>query len=350
MGTRSGGLRGSRVSPASGRSRPPRSATGRAHSAVAYGKSDVAPSPGHSSTSPSTSKPLARSSPIQRPWLRAKLTDSSSDHSRRWRPRSGRTSSFVAARSSSGMQSIRRVALIRKISRPPGRRSRLASGTQANGIGPDRGAVLRDREVEARVRERHGLGVAVDQRERQPVLGLEPAGRRELRLGVVDARPVARRDGRARPTRRRSRSRARSCRDRRGRPAAVGARARGCPRSPTSRRPARAASSRSPLATYSPAQRSQAARFRRTCRAGRRPARLGSPARGRGLGHQASRVAASFFGADRRHASRSRLVSRASSTRARSAVTQPNRPDVGRRRERRRDRARRARPASRGSP
>ena len=56
----------------------------------------------------------------------------------------------------------------------------------AVGVGPDRGAIFGDREVEACVRVRHDLRVAVEQREVQSVFGLQAASRRELLLGVVD--------------------------------------------------------------------------------------------------------------------------------------------------------------------
>ena len=55
------------------------------------------------------------------------------------------------------------------------------------GVAPDRGAVLGERDVEARVRKRHVLGRRLDQRELRPVLGHEPPRVRELRVRDVDA-------------------------------------------------------------------------------------------------------------------------------------------------------------------
>jgi hypothetical protein len=51
----------------------------------------------------------------------------------------------------------------------------------AVGVGPDGGAVLADREVKARVREWHRLGVAEQEREFEPVLPLQAMRRLELR-------------------------------------------------------------------------------------------------------------------------------------------------------------------------
>ena len=60
-------------------------------------------------------------------------------------------------------------------------------GNPAIGVGPDARTVLGDREIEARVGKRDGLGVAEDQGELDPVFRLQAAGRGELGLGVVDA-------------------------------------------------------------------------------------------------------------------------------------------------------------------
>ena len=54
-------------------------------------------------------------------------------------------------------------------------------------VAPDRRAVLRDREVERAVGVRDRLGVAVDERQRDTVLGGEAAGGRQLARRVVDA-------------------------------------------------------------------------------------------------------------------------------------------------------------------
>ena len=59
-------------------------------------------------------------------------------------------------------------------------------GDPTVGIAPDRGAVLRDRQVEAPVTERRPLGVGVDQWEADPELVLEHPSGRELPRGVVE--------------------------------------------------------------------------------------------------------------------------------------------------------------------
>src|SRR4051794_24242936 len=65
-------------------------------------------------------------------------------------------------------------------------------GDPALGLAPQARPVLRQREVEARVRERDGLGVGLDQRELEAVPGLHRPRGRELLGGLVDAhRPRA---------------------------------------------------------------------------------------------------------------------------------------------------------------
>ena len=60
------------------------------------------------------------------------------------------------------------------------------------GVAPDRRAVLRERQVEGLVAERHRLGARVDERELHAVLALELPRGVELRLGDVEAqRPRA---------------------------------------------------------------------------------------------------------------------------------------------------------------
>ena len=106
---------------------------------------------------------------------------------------------------------------MRKTSRPPGRSSRAASGIHFVGVGPERGAVLREREVERRVRQRHGLARRLDERELDP--GLAPACAAPSRAAPASGRrrPAARRASRATPrsTRCRSRARRRRARSRR---------------------------------------------------------------------------------------------------------------------------------------
>ena len=76
--------------------------------------------------------------------------------------------------------------MTRKISRPPGRSSRAASGIQRYGshqmLAPY-SEIARSKLASAK---RHLLGVAVEEREPQPELVLQPPGRGQLRRGVVD--------------------------------------------------------------------------------------------------------------------------------------------------------------------
>jgi hypothetical protein len=60
-------------------------------------------------------------------------------------------------------------------------------GDPAVGVAPDAGAVLADRQVEAAAAQRGALGVAVDEREGEPELALEGAGRAQLGGGAVQA-------------------------------------------------------------------------------------------------------------------------------------------------------------------
>jgi hypothetical protein len=79
------------------------------------------------------------------------------------------------------------VELQRKTSQPPGRRSRAASGIQRSGSHQDARAVLGEREVEGRVRQRHVLGACLDEREVEAELGLHRPRGVELRGRDVDA-------------------------------------------------------------------------------------------------------------------------------------------------------------------
>ena len=132
------------------------------------------------------------------------------------------------------------VPLTRKISRPPGRSRRAASGTQRYGSAQ----MLAPYSEIARSKLASGRGTVSAlpwmQREVEPVLGLEPARRRELRLGVVDAdrpRAAPRQPGRdvAGPAAELDRVEAVEVVRQEVEP-----RTRGCPRCPTSPRPARA--------------------------------------------------------------------------------------------------------------
>ncbi len=54
-------------------------------------------------------------------------------------------------------------------------------------IAPDRGTVLRDRQIERRAGEIRGLRVPLDERQAELVFGVQPARRLELGRGDVDA-------------------------------------------------------------------------------------------------------------------------------------------------------------------
>src|SRR5262245_42491554 len=107
----------------------------RAHSGSGSSGNRVgsAPAGACTSTSLSTVKPVSQRSRIQSPCARWNSTESSlSGHSRRFMPKSGRSSSLPGG-PSSGMQRIDTIPFVRKTSRPPGRRSRAASGIHRNG-------------------------------------------------------------------------------------------------------------------------------------------------------------------------------------------------------------------------
>ncbi len=84
--------------------------------------------------------------------------------------------------------------------------------------------------------KRHRFGVAVDQRELEAVLALEPAGGRELRLASCRCRPAARPVGRARPRRMPVPQPSSIVSRPRGRRAGRGCPTRGCSRCPRSAR------------------------------------------------------------------------------------------------------------------
>ncbi len=135
---------------------------------------------------PRSSKPLPRSKRIQSPCARWNSTPTSSGHSNRYMPNCGRCRrSSTCPVSGRAENDERRVA----------QEDQPAAGTQQPRrlrhpevrIGPDRGAVLRDGEVERRVRQRHPLAGCLDQREHDPRLLLHPPGRLELRGRRVDA-------------------------------------------------------------------------------------------------------------------------------------------------------------------
>ncbi len=76
---------------------------------------------------------------------------------------------------------------VRKTSRPPGRSRRAASGIQSAGSHHRQAPYSEKARSKPPSGEGHGLRAGVDEREVEPVLALEPAGRLELPGGVVDA-------------------------------------------------------------------------------------------------------------------------------------------------------------------
>ena len=84
------------------------------------------------------------------------------------------------------MQSTDTVEFVRKMTRPPGRTSRAASGIQRYGISPERGAILRKDKVERRVRKRDLLADRLDEREVEAGVLLQTASRRQLRWCGID--------------------------------------------------------------------------------------------------------------------------------------------------------------------
>ena len=88
--------------------------------------------------------------------------------------------------SSAGTHSADRWLLVRKTSRPPGRKSRAASGQPALGVAPRSGSVLAHHEVEASARQRDPLGIRLDQREGRAEPALQPPRGGQLLAGEVD--------------------------------------------------------------------------------------------------------------------------------------------------------------------
>ena len=149
---------------------------------------------GCSSCSASTSKPVSRSRRIISPWGRWNSTDgpSASCHSTRWSPNWGRARRSVASSASGAEQRIEQRRAGEEDE--PAARAQQPRGLRdpARRLAPQARAVLRQREVEARVGQRDVLGVGLDQRELDAVLRLHRARRRELALRLVDAdRPRA---------------------------------------------------------------------------------------------------------------------------------------------------------------
>ena len=132
-------------------------------------------------------------------------------------PRCARWSVSEVPSGSSSAHRITSGLLHRNTSRPPGRSSRYASGSQHVRVAPDARAVLGEREVEALVGKRDGLGARLEQRELDAGLGLEAPRRLELRRGDVDADRPRAAPGEPRREVRRCRSRARRRRARRRR-------------------------------------------------------------------------------------------------------------------------------------
>ena len=203
-------------------------------------------------------RPRSRASRSTRsisPWGRWNSIEwpSSSSHSTRRSPNCGRARRSVAA-ARVGRRAQDQQRRVGEEHEPPAR-AQQPRGLRdpALRLAPQARAVLREREVEARVGQRDRLGVALDERELEAVLGLHARGRWRAARATGRCRPAARRGGRARPRSRRCRSRARSCRARRRR-AARRPRPPGCSRCPSRLRPrpSRAARSRRSSAACSP--------------------------------------------------------------------------------------------------
>src|SRR5712692_5241065 len=86
-----------------------------------------------------------------------------------------------------GSAQIEEGAILEKDQMAPGPEEPDRLRDPAVGITPYAGAVLGEREIEARVRQRNLLGIAMQEREAEAVLPLEGRGRLELPGGVVDA-------------------------------------------------------------------------------------------------------------------------------------------------------------------
>ena len=116
---------------------------------------------------------------------------SSSSQTSLYRPFCGRASRSVVF-PSSGTHRIRSVVPRMNTSSPLGAQQARGLGDPQGGIAPDRRAVLGEREVERVVRQRHVLGVRLDQLQAEPELGVHPPRRVELRGSDVDADHAAR--------------------------------------------------------------------------------------------------------------------------------------------------------------
>ena len=135
----------------------------------------------------STSKSLRRSSRSQSPcerWTRRRDRPATRCGTSR-RPGAGPLAGgdVVFLRHAQGEQ--RRVGQEDQLASKPQESSRL--GNPALRVGPQTRAILGDGEVEARVRIRNLLGVAMKEGKVEAVIALEPTGGGELRGGVVDS-------------------------------------------------------------------------------------------------------------------------------------------------------------------
>ena len=172
--------------PRGGRPRSPRRASGAPIPASPTRSGCVAPSGACSSCSASTVKPQRPSSAMSSPWGRWNSTDPSL-HWKRRMPNCGSASASPEGWSSSCIVSITSGVLVRNHSRPAGTQEPRRLGDPRLGIAPQARAVLRDRDVEGVVGQRHRLGAALDEREVEAVLGLQRARRGELLRSDVDA-------------------------------------------------------------------------------------------------------------------------------------------------------------------
>ncbi len=152
-----------------------------------------------SSSRSSTSKPLPRSIRIMSPWARWNSTARSfSGHSKRPIPNWGRCSAPSPARVSR-MQRTTSTEFVRKISSPPGRRSRAASGIQRSGSHHSEAPYSETARSKRRVGERDGLGAAVDVAGTRGRARAAGAGRSRAASPSCRSRPAERPGGRATP-------------------------------------------------------------------------------------------------------------------------------------------------------
>ena len=184
--------------PRGGRPRSPRRASGAPIPASPTRSASWPPRAPAARAAPSTVKPQRPSSAMSSPWGRWNSTEPSL-HSKRRMPNCGRASASPDGSSSSCMVSMHQRRVGEEPEPTAGSQETGRLGNPRLGIAPQAGAVLRDRDVEGVVGQRHRLGAALDEREVESVLGLQRASGGELLRRDVDAhraRPAARQPGR----------------------------------------------------------------------------------------------------------------------------------------------------------